>query len=181
MGSSWLAGVALLLLAARPDLHGAAELGAVGAAPFETAGLSPEVTVRAYVELNLSSRFAVGVIAPVSVGFYSASHAAVPTSFEVIDLTPGPRVRLNLTGWLAAALELGIGPTIFQMRTFVPLYGTQDDTRAYFAARAALELEVAPPQLEGFMFWVEPAALHARFASAAFSEYACGVGIGYRR
>jgi hypothetical protein len=170
-----------LLLGARPDIHGAAELGTGVGVPFSAAKTSFQLSVRAHVELTLAPWLAVGIVAPIGFAFFSGPSLPVPVSYQVLDLLPGPRARLKLTEWLSAAVELGIGPSVFGVQTFVPIFGAVNDTHLVLATRAAIELELSPPAVEGFVVYLEPAAVYGRFSEQAFSDFRCAVGVGYRR
>jgi hypothetical protein len=172
---------AALLLTA--DVHAGAEIGAGVGAPFKDWNAGFQFSGRGFLDIPLADKISVGGVLAVSAGFYNREVAFATASVTVADIMPGFRGRVAILDWIAAAVELGLGPAIVNTRVVANVFGimsSQSDTKTYFAMRAALLVELAPPALSGLILFVEPAAVNGRL-DQAFSEYRFTVGVGYRR
>ncbi len=166
------------LLTAEIHAGGAAGLG-VGV-PFRTANTGAVIALKGFVDVGgLANKLTVGAVLPVTFGFYNQSIGGFGSAnYFVFDLLPGVRATYAVVDWVVAALELGAGPSIFNINANV-LGTNASSTRTFFAMRAAVLGEVHPPSLKGLFFWVEPLGLYARLDNS-FSEYRFTLGAGYR-
>jgi hypothetical protein len=171
--------LAAVVLAGTP-VHGGAALGFGLGAPFSNANAGFQMSVKALVDVGVADKLTVGAVLPVGFGFFSQGGPfGSSASYTVVDVMPGFRGTVAVLDWIHAAVELGLGPSIINTRVSVfGSSGSQTDT--YFAMRAALLVEVAPPSLAGLFFFAEPVAVHGRL-DQGFSEYRFSVGVGYRR
>jgi len=176
--------IAALLAADGPEVHlgGAAEVG-VGV-PFQNgqngnAGF--QFDVRGFADFAVVPRVSLGVSLPFCFGFFGASNAFGSASYTLIDIMPGVRATVAIIDWIRVALDVGLGPSVLVARVDVPIFNTtQTDSQTSFAIRASFGVEIAPPQLGGFMLTVVPVTMHGRFGDNTFSEYRFSVGVGYR-
>ncbi|MBL8950753.1 MAG: hypothetical protein JNK82_08260 [Myxococcaceae bacterium] len=164
------------LLGADVHLGGAVGIG-VGV-PFRLANSGPVVSLKGFVDVGVMNKLTIGAVLPVSFGFYRQAIAFAAVDYTVVDVLPGARATYTFIDWAHAVLELGAGPSIYNVKGTV-FGGTSSNTQTYFAMRVAALVEVHPPSLKGLFIWVEPLGLHARLDNS-FSEYRLSVGAGYR-
>ena len=173
--------VVATLLTADPDLHGGAAITLGVAVPFKNVNTGFQFSVKGYGELVVASKISVGAVLPFGFGFYNQSSGFVSVNMTTVDIMPGLRGAVQVHEWIHAAIELGVGPSIFNQRISAGSFGSNDSTRTDPGFRASLLVEVALPQLAGVLIVIEPVTMQARFGNATFSEYRFSVGVGYRR